>query len=501
MKKTSEKIKYNTKGLRKITGLKKDKTKIKIEESLIHEIAELADDSNVKLYIIGGYVRDYFLQRYRSDFDFTVVGDAIDFAKKTAKYFKSKAVVYTRFRTAMVPVKGHKIEFVGTRKEEYISNSRKPVVTEGTLDEDIRRRDFTINTLAVCLNKDNFGELIDLFDGVKDLDDKILKTPLEPEITFSDDPLRMMRAARFASQIGFGIEEKTFIAMTKMSERIKIISQERISDEFLKIIASPKPSVGIKILNKSGLLKIIFPELYNLIGVDYVQEEDKFFGHKDVFLHSLQVLDNIAEVSDNVWLRFAALTHDLAKSITKKYIPGTGWTFYGHEELGARRVSKIFHRMKLPLENLPYVEKLIRLHQRPMALVDEGVTDSAVRRIAFQAGDALKDLFVLCKADITTKNPVLSAKYLNNYEIVANKVIEVQEKDRLREFQSPVRGEEIMEICGIKPSPVVGYIKTAIEEAILDGLIPNEYEQAKKYFLDHKDEWLNEAKQALILLI
>jgi poly(A) polymerase len=495
MKKRTENTQVKTKVLKTKTELKKDKTKIKIEEPLIYEIADLADSYNVQLYIVGGYVRDYFLNRIRTDFDFTVVGDAIDFAKKVSKHFKSKAVVYTRFRTAMVPVKRHKIEFVGTRKEEYIPNSRKPVVTEGTLEEDIRRRDFTINTLVVSVNKNNFGELIDIFNGVKSLEEKILKTPLEPKITFSDDPLRMMRAARFASQFGFKIEEKTFNAICLMSERIKIISQERISDEFLKILASPKPSVGLKILNNTGLLKIIFPELHSLIGIEFVQEEDKIYGHKDVFFHSLQVLDNIAEVSENVWLRFAALTHDIAKSITKKYIPGTGWTFYGHEELGARRVSKIFRRMKLPLEHLPYIEKLIRLHQRPMALVDDGVTDSAVRRLAFQAGEVLKDLFVLCKADITTKNPVLSAKYLNNYEIVAKKVLDVQEKDRLREFQSPIRGEEIMEICGIKPSPAVGHIKTAIEEAILDGLIPNEYEEAKQYFLEHKDEWLKKEKE------
>ncbi|OGU16959.1 MAG: tRNA nucleotidyltransferase, partial [Ignavibacteria bacterium GWA2_35_8] len=411
-----------------------------------------------------------------------------------AKKFKSKAVIYQKFRTALVPLGEHKIEFVGTRKEEYKPNSRKPIVTEGTLDDDLRRRDFTINAMAASVNEKSYGSLIDLFNGISDLNDKILRTPLDAEITFSDDPLRMMRAARFASQLGFNIHPDTLKGISTTAERIKIISQERITDEFMKIISSDNPGTGLKILNDTGILKIIFPELHRLNGIEFIKEEDKVYGHKDVFLHSLQVLGNICEVTKNPWLRFAALTHDIAKSVTKKYIPGTGWTFHGHEELGARRMTQIFRRMKLPMEHLPYVEKLVRLHQRPMVLVDDGVTDSAVRRLAFQAGEVLEDLFVLCKADITTKNPLLSAKYLKNYVQVAKKVLDVQEKDKLREFQSPVRGEEIMVLCKLLPSPAVGFIKSAIEEAILDGLIPNEYEAAKEYFLNHKDEWLKVAE-------
>ena len=466
--------------------------KIKITEPIVKQIGKLADELGVELYIVGGYVRDYYLGRKRTDFDFTVVGDSIAFAKELAKRFKSKAVIYQKFRTALVPIGEHKIEFVGTRKEEYKPNSRKPIVTEGTLEDDLKRRDFKINAMAASVNKKSLGNVIDLFDGSSDLNERILRTPLNPEITFADDPLRMMRAARFASQLDFTIHPDTLNGIKKSTDRIKIISQERISDEFMKIISSPKPSVGLKILNDTGIMKFIFPELHRLNGIEFIKEEDKVYGHKDVFLHSLQVLDNISEVTDKPWLRFAALTHDIAKSVTKKYIPGTGWTFHGHEELGARRMSEIFKRMRLPMEHLPYVEKLVRLHQRPMVLVDDGVTDSAVRRLAFQAGEVLEDLFILCKADITTKNPVLSAKYLKNYAQVAKKVIDVQEKDKLREFQSPVRGEEIMEICGIEPSPAVGFIKSAIEEAILDGIIPNEYDAAKEYFLNHKEEWLNE---------
>ncbi len=468
------------------------KKKIKITEPIVKQIGQLADKLGVEVYIVGGYVRDFFLKRERIDFDFTVAGDSIAFANAVARKFNSKAVIYQKFRTALVPIGEHKIEFVGTRTEEYEPNSRKPVVTEGTLEDDLRRRDFTINAMAASVNEKSFGSLTDKFNGISDLDDKILRTPLDADITFSDDPLRMMRAARFASQLGFNIYPDTLKGISKTADRINIISQERITDEFMKIISSDNPGTGLKILNDTGIMKIIFPELHRLNGIEFIKEEDKVYGHKDVFLHSLQVLGNICEVTNNPWLRFAALTHDIAKSVTKKYVPGTGWSFHGHEELGARRMTQIFRRMKLPLEHLPYVEKLVRLHQRPMVLVDDGVTDSAVRRLAFQAGEVLEDLFVLCKADITTKNPVLSAKYLKNYAQVAKKVFDVQEKDKLREFQSPVRGEEIMELCQLKPSPAVGYIKSTIEEAILDGLIPNEYEAAKEYFLQHKDEWLVE---------
>lgn len=467
---------------------------LEITENTIKKIGRFADNHGFRIYVVGGYVRDHFLDRTRTDFDFTVEGDAVEFAELLGKELKSKPVIYQRFRTALVPYKQYKLEFVGTRKEEYHPESRKPIVSEGSLEDDLRRRDFTINAMAVSINQDSFGKVTDLFGGQKDLEIKLLRTPLEPTKTFSDDPLRMMRAARFASQLGFTMENETTSAISNMYERIKIISQERISDEFLKILASPKPSVGLKILYETKLLKLIFPELYILKGVETVQDEDKIYGHKDVFLHSLHVLDNIASVSDNLWLRFAALVHDMAKADSKQFVKGTGWTFHGHEEIGARKMARIFRRMKLPLIYLDYVETLVRLHQRPMSLVDDGVSDSAVRRLAFQAGDALEDLFVLCKADITTKNPNLSARYLENYEIVAMKVMDVQEKDKLREFQSPVRGEEIMELCNLPPSRAVGYIKAAIENAILDGLIANDYEEAKKYFLNNKLNWLEEIK-------
>lgn len=454
----------------------------------------MADKEGVQVYAVGGFVRDYFLGGIGNDFDFTVVGDAIDFAGKAAKLFKSKPVVYNRFMTAMVPIGDIKIEFVGTRREEYTPGSRKPEVYEGTFEEDLRRRDFTINAMAASINKSNLGEVVDLFGGLADLRDGILRTPLEPETTFSDDPLRMMRAARFASRLGFRIEERCFAAIQKMADRISIISQERITDEFLKILATAQPSYGLNILYETGLLRLIFPELHKMAGNNQAEDNGKVYAHKDVLFHSFKVLDNISNVTDNIWLRFAALVHDIAKPVTKKLIPGSGWSFHGHEDLGARHMERIFRRMKLPLEVLGYVERLVRLHQRPMVLVDEGVTDSAIRRLAYQAGDALEDLFILCRADITTNNPKLSKKYLNNYEKVAAKVIEVQEKDKLREFQSPVRGEEIMAICGLEPSPAVGYIKLAIEEAILEGYIPNEYEAAKEYFLTNKDKWLDEAR-------
>jgi poly(A) polymerase len=465
---------------------------IQITEEILINIGKTADETNIQIYVVGGYVRDYFLGRQRKDFDITVIGDPINFAKLVAKKFNSKAVIFERFRTAMVPVNGFQVEFVGTRKEEYRENSRNPIVSKGTLEDDIARRDFTINTLAASLNSDNLGKIINLFDGLKDLDKKILRTPLDPEITYSDDPLRMMRAARFASQLDFEIEEKSYQAISKMAHRIKIISQERISDEFLKILSSNYPSRGLAILFKTGLLKYIFPQLDNLSGTEIKQEGNKTHGHKDVFWHTLKVLDNIVPNTDNVWLRFAALMHDVAKPRTKKYIKGTGWSFHGHEEVGARWQKKIFRQMKFPMEHLNYVETLVRLHQRPMQLVDSEVSDSAIRRLAVSAGEHLEDLFTLCRADITTKNPNKTSKYKNNYEIVFQKVIDVQEKDKLREFQSPVRGEEIMQVLDIKPSRLIGYIKNEIEEAILDGEIENDYEAAKSYFLENKEKWISD---------
>ncbi len=466
--------------------------RVPINEPLLIELGELADANGFELYAVGGYVRDYFLDKPRKDIDCTVVGDSLKFAKIVAEKYNSRAVIFERFRTAMVPIGQFQVEFVGTRKEVYLPNSRNPIVTEGTLHDDLRRRDFTINAMAVSLNKLSFGELTDLFGGKEDLHLKVLRTPLDPGVTFSEDPLRMMRAARFASQLDFDIANIAFMQIEKMADRIKIISQERISDEFLKIISSHKPSVGLSILYDSGVIRNIFPELQQLGGVEIKHEGDKSYGHKDVFHHSLKVVDNIASMTDNRWLRFAALVHDIAKPRTKKFIEGTGWSFHGHEELGARWMGKIFRRMKFPLEPLEYVEKLIRLHQRPMQLVDEETSDSAIRRLAFHAGEHLDDLFTLVRADITTKNPDLSEKYKQNYEKVFKKVVSVQEKDKLREFQSPVRGEEIMALCGLEPSRAVGQIKTRIEEAILDGDIPNEYEAAKEFFLKNIKDWIKE---------
>lgn len=470
------------------------KLEITVTDKNILKIAELSHKHNFKIYLVGGYVRDYFLGRERKDCDFTVVGDSIEFAKIVAEHFKSKIVAYPRFFTAMVPVGKHQYEFVGTRKEIYLSKSRQPIVSVGTLEDDLRRRDFTINAMAVSLNQDDFGKIIDIFDGYRDLQNKTIRTPLDPRTTFDDDPLRMLRSARFASQLGFAIEADTLNAMQETRERIKIVSQERITDEILKIINSERPSIGLEILYKTGILEYVFPELHETAGVETRVENGIIFNHKDVFFHSLKVLDKIAETSANTWLRFATLIHDIAKPKTKRFIPGVGWTFYGHEEVGAKMVASIFRRMRLPLEHIEYVERLVRLHQRPMALVDDGVTDSAVRRLAAYAGDALEDLFLLCRCDITTNNPNLTKKYLNNYQKVWKKVIEVQKKDKLREFQSPVRGEEIMQIFALEPSPEVGIIKTAVEEAILEGIVPNEYEEAKKFILERKTIWSNMLK-------
>lgn len=462
------------------------------DDIILRDIGALADKHNFQVYAVGGIVRDAILGYKKQDYDFTLVGDSIEFANIVAEFYHSKPVIFQKFLTAMVPVgKDIKLEFVGTRKEIYEPNSRNPIVSIGTLNDDLQRRDFTINTLAIALNKDKFGEVIDIFGGVDDIEKKIIRTPLEPLNTFSDDPLRMIRAARFSSQLEFDIDPSTLAAAKEMSNRIEIISQERISNELLKILQSRKPSIGLNYLSEMDLLKYIFPELDALKGVEIVQEGQKQFAHKDVFRHTLKVVDNISQMTENVWLRFAALLHDIAKPQTKRFVANIGWTFYGHEEVGANMAEKIFRKMKLPLENVIYIQKLIRLHQRPMMLVDNSVTDSAIRRLAFQAGEALEDLIILCKADITTKNPNLTQEYLHNYEIVMNKVIEVQEKDKLRQFESPVRGEEIMDYCKLRPCKAIGIIKSNIEEAILDGIIPNEYDAARKYFIENIDEWFN----------
>ncbi|MGE5400107.1 MAG: CCA tRNA nucleotidyltransferase [Ignavibacteriales bacterium] len=449
--------------------------------------SEVASRLNVKLYIVGGYVRDMILDRNRDEVDFLVIGSGTDYASALSKELNvNKIAIYRNFGTAHFKYGGLDLEFVGARKESYNRNSRKPVVEEGTFEDDINRRDFTINTLVVSLNKENFGELIDTFNGIEDIKNKIIKTPIDPFLTFNDDPLRIMRAIRFAAQLDFNLDENAKAAAKELAGRLKIISQERITDEFFKILASPKPSIGLKYLFESGILDIIFPEISRLSGVD----QRKDYHHKDVFLHTCIVVDNISEVTDNVWLRFAALMHDVAKPQTKKFVEGIGWTFHGHEEAGARMMEEIFHRLKLPLTRLEYVTKLVRLHLRPIALVDEEVTDSAIRRLIVAAGEDLEDLITLCRADITSKNIKKVSRYLANYEKVMNKVREVKEKDRLRAFQSPVRGEEIMQICNLQPSKKVGEIKKAIEDAILDGNIGNTYEEALEYLMKIKDKIL-----------
>jgi len=476
---------------------KAEKLKIQMDfiksNKILNRISRLAEINNIKAYVVGGYVRDKLLGLDKTDIDITVIGDGIKFAELAAKdYGVALAAVYKKFGTALLQMDDNKIEFASARTESYRSSSRKPEIKLAGLEDDLKRRDFTVNALAVPLTGDN-EEIIDLFDGLTDLKEKVLRTPLEPEKTFSDDPLRMMRACRFASQLGFEIAGDTFHAVKLMKERIRItkgedtvVSQERITDEFLKILSSPKPSVGLKLLFKSGLMEIIFPEVHNLEGVD----QRKDFHHKDVFYHTLQVVDNISLKTDNLWLRFAALMHDIAKPPTKKFVEGTGWTFHGHEDLGARWQKKIFTRLKLPFDKLPYVEKLVRLHLRPISLVGENVTDSAIRRLIFDAGDDIEDLFTLCRADITSKDPAKVKKYLENFDIVEKKVAEVEERDKIRNFQSPVRGEEIMKICNLEPSRKVGMLKTAIEEAILDGIIPNEYEAALEYLYKIKDKIL-----------
>ncbi|MCP5061524.1 MAG: HD domain-containing protein [Ignavibacteriae bacterium] len=458
-----------------------------ITENYFSTIKSLASELNVEVFIIGGFVRDIILDRERTEIDFLVIGDGPIFAEKLAVKLKvNKVNIFKNFGTAHFKYRDIDFEFVGARKESYNKDSRKPDVGVGTFNDDINRRDFTINTLAISLNENNFGELVDSFNGYEDIQNKIIKTPLNPLETFNDDPLRIMRAFRFASQLNFKVDSAILEAAEKMAERLKIVSQERITDEFFKILASPKPSVGLKLLQKTKVMHVIFPEIANLAGVD----QRKDFHHKEVFLHTCKVVDNIVPNTDDVWLRFAALVHDIAKPKTKRFVEGTGWTFHGHEEMGARMMKRIFKQLKLPLNKLSYVEKLVRLHLRPIALASENVTDSAIRRLSATAGEDLDDLITLCRADITSKNPQKVTKYLGNYNNVMSKVQEVQERDNLKAFQSPVRGEEIMEIFNLKPSRKVGEIKLAIEEAILDGKISNTYEEALEYLHKIKSEFL-----------
>tara|TARA_B100000401_G_scaffold114533_1_gene74781 strand:- start:97 stop:1509 length:1413 start_codon:yes stop_codon:yes gene_type:complete len=448
-----------------------------INISIIDTISIEAELSGKEVYLVGGFVRDLILNRRNKDIDVMVVGNGIDFAKLISKKLNKKLQIFKNFGTAMLKTENYDIEFVGARKESYSKDSRNPVVEQGTLVEDLSRRDFTINSLAISLNKKNYGEIIDLFSGRADIDKKIIRTPLDPKTTFHDDPLRMMRAARFASQLDFLVDKNNLEFIKSENKRIEIISKERINDELNKILMSKKPSVGLKVLKESGLLELILPEICDLQGIDEIEGKT----HKDNFYHTLKVLDNICENTENLWLRWVALLHDIGKPKTKKFNKKIGWTFHGHEYVGSKMVDKIFRRLKLPLnEKLKYIKKLILLSSRPIVLSLENITDSAVRRLIFDAGDDIDDLLTLCEADITTKNEHLQKKYLNNFKIVREKIKIVEERDQIRNFQPPISGEEIMSSFGLKPCKEIGIIKEYIKEAILNGVISNSYDEAKE---------------------
>lgn len=456
--------------------------------SLFNHISELARENQVDIYVVGGFVRDLLFGKTVKDIDFVVLGDALPFAQEFKKRYKAHALVqYPKFGTTMLSYKSFKLEFVSAREEHYTSDSRKPAVRKSDLRTDLSRRDFTINTLAMNINPDNFGQIIDIYGGISDLKNGIIKTPLDPLITFSDDPLRMMRAVRFASQLDISIDPDTFNAIKTTAPRLGIISQERITDEFNKILLSPVPSKGIQLLDECGLLQQFLPEFVATKGIEQRNE----YHHKDVFYHTLQVLDQVAQGTAQLNLRLAALFHDIAKPRTKRFDETSGWTFHGHEVVGERMTTAIMHRLKYSLSIINYVKKIVRLHLRPMVLVNDDVTDSAIRRLLFLAGQEFDDLMLLCRADITSKNPLTLKRHLQNYEIVITKAIDLEERDKLRAFKSPVSGIEIMEMFQLKPGPMVGKIKKFIEEAILDGEIPNEHNAAVALITQHKSRFLD----------
>ena len=454
----------------------------KIEDPSLRMVGEEADRLGLECYVIGGWVRDLFLHRESDDIDVVVVGSGITLAEAVAKRLGKGAhlSVFKTYGTAQVKRGALELEFVGARKESYRHDSRNPIVEDGTLQEDQDRRDFTINAMAICLNQNRYGELLDPFDGMGDLERCIIRTPLDPDVTFDDDPLRMLRAIRFATQLGFFLDGETFDSIGRNASRIEIITQERIAEELNKIMLSRRPSEGWLLLDKTGLLKLIFPELAALKGAEVKDGR----GHKDVFLHTLKVLDNVALTSDNLWLRWAALLHDIGKPKSKAWDPQTGWTFRNHNYIGAKMVPRIFAKLKLPLnDKMEYVRKMVDLHMRPINLIEDTVTDSAVRRLLFEAGDDIDDLMLLCDADITSRNEEKKARFHRNYQLVRQKMVELEERDRIRNFQPPVKGDEIMELLHLEPCSTVGELKSAIKDAILDGIIPNEYEAAKAYLM------------------